>query len=74
MGDTSLIREGHEVRRTKRIISVPVGTAVIGRVVDPLGQPLDGKGPIEAKEYYPIERIAPGVVARQPVKEPMQTA
>ncbi|MHB8799079.1 MAG: F0F1 ATP synthase subunit alpha [Thermoanaerobaculia bacterium] len=73
MGDTSLIREGHEVRRTKRIISVPVGTAVIGRVVDPLGQPLDGKGPIEAKEYYPIERIAPGVVARQPVKEPMQT-
>ncbi len=73
MGDTALVREGHEVRRTKRIISVPVGTAVIGRVVDPLGQPLDGKGPIEAKEFYPIERIAPGVVARQPVKEPMQT-
>ena len=73
MGDTALIREGHEVRRTRRIISVPVGPAVVGRVVDPLGQPLDGKGPIEAKEYYPIERIAPGVVARQPVKEPMQT-
>ena len=73
MGDTSKIREGHEVRRTKRIISVPVGPAVIGRVVDPLGQPLDGKGPIEAKEFYPNERIAPGVVDRQPVKEPMQT-
>lgn len=73
MGETQLVREGDQVRRTKRIIQVPVGPALVGRVVDPLGQPLDGKGPIEAEDHYPIERIAPGVVARQPVKEPMQT-
>ncbi|NOZ79028.1 MAG: F0F1 ATP synthase subunit alpha [Acidobacteria bacterium] len=73
MGETQLVREGDQVRRTKRIIQVPVGPALVGRVVDPLGQPLDGKGPIEAGDHYPIERIAPGVVARQPVKEPMQT-
>ncbi len=73
MGETQLIREGDQVRRTKRIIQVPVGPALVGRVVDPLGQPLDGKGPIEAEDHYPVERIAPGVVARQPVKEPMQT-
>ncbi len=73
MGETQLVREGDQVRRTKRIIQVPVGPALVGRVVDPLGQPLDGKGPIEAEDHYPVERIAPGVVARQPVKEPMQT-
>ena len=65
--------EGDEVRRTGRIMSVPVGEAMIGRVVDALGKPIDGKGPIEAKGYNAIERIAPGVVDRQPVKEPMQT-
>ncbi|MBW3563912.1 MAG: F0F1 ATP synthase subunit alpha [Acidobacteria bacterium] len=73
MGETSHVREGDQVRRTGKIISVPAGPAMVGRVVDPLGQPIDGKGPIEATEQYPIERIAPGVIDRQPVKEPMQT-
>ncbi|HHQ49512.1 MAG TPA: F0F1 ATP synthase subunit alpha [Acidobacteria bacterium] len=73
MGESQLVKEGDEVRRTRRIIQVPVGPALVGRVVDPLGRPLDGKGPIEAADHYPVERIAPGVVARQPVKEPMQT-
>ncbi len=73
MGESQLVREGDEVRRTRRIIQVPVGPALVGRVVDPLGRPLDGKGPIQAEDHYPVERIAPGVVQRQPVKEPMQT-
>jgi F-type H+-transporting ATPase subunit alpha len=73
LGDFSGIKEGDEVRRTGRIMSVPVGEAMVGRVVDALGNPIDGKGPIEAKAYNAIERIAPGVVDRQPVKEPMQT-
>jgi F-type H+-transporting ATPase subunit alpha len=73
LGDTDKIRERDEVRRTRRIVSVPVGEALIGRVVDALGRPLDGKGPIAAKEYGPIERIAPGVVERQPVREPLET-
>ncbi|HTM15024.1 MAG TPA: F0F1 ATP synthase subunit alpha [Bryobacteraceae bacterium] len=73
LGEASGIMEGDEVRRTGRIMSVPVGEAMIGRVVDALGKPIDGKGPIEAKGYNAIERIAPGVVDRQPVKEPMQT-
>jgi F-type H+-transporting ATPase subunit alpha len=73
LGDYSGIKEGDEVRRTGRIMSVPVGEAMIGRVVDALGNPIDGKGPIEAKAYNAIERLAPGVVDRQPVKEPMQT-
>jgi len=72
-GETHLIREGDEVKRTRRIMSVPVGEALIGRVVDALGQPIDGKGPIATKEFSPIERIAPGVVERQPVREPVQT-
>jgi F-type H+-transporting ATPase subunit alpha len=61
------------VRRTGRIMSVPVGEAMVGRVVNALGQPIDGKGPIETKEFYGTERLAPGVVDRQPVREPMQT-
>jgi F-type H+-transporting ATPase subunit alpha len=73
MGDTRRVEEGDQVRRTGRIIEVPVGPALVGRVVDPLGRPLDEKGPIEAAEHYPVERIAPGVVDRQPVREPMQT-
>ncbi len=73
LGEYSGIKEGDEVRRTNRIMSVPVGEAMIGRVVDALGNPIDGKGPIEAKGYNAIERLAPGVVDRQPVKEPMQT-
>jgi F-type H+/Na+-transporting ATPase subunit alpha len=72
-GDYEKIKEGDQVRRTKRIMSVPVGEALIGRVVDPLGRPLDGKGPIDTSAYNPIEKIAPGVMERQPVREPMQT-
>ncbi|MBI4841044.1 MAG: F0F1 ATP synthase subunit alpha [candidate division NC10 bacterium] len=73
LGDDTLIKEGDQVKRTGRITSVPVGEAVIGRVVNALGQPVDGKGPIEATEFRPIERFAPGVVDRRPVKEPLQT-
>src|SRR5579864_1027543 len=73
LGDYSDIKEGAEVRRTGRIMSIPVGEAMIGRVVDALGQPIDGKGPIDTKSYNQIERLAPGVVDRQPVKEPLQT-
>ena len=73
LGESRLIREGDEVRRTGRIISVPVGDELLGRVVDALGQPLDGKGPINASRFEAIERIAPGVVDRQPVREPLQT-
>jgi F-type H+-transporting ATPase subunit alpha len=73
LGEFSGIKEGDEVRRTGRIMSVPVGDAMVGRVVNALGQPIDGKGPIETKEFYAIERLAPGVVDRQPVREPMQT-
>ena len=73
LGETDLIKEGDEVKRTKRIMSVPVGDAVVGRVVNPLGLPIDGKGPIKTTTYNPIERIAPGVVDRKPVKEPLQT-
>src|SRR6185436_17152201 len=58
---------------TGKIMQVPVGDALIGRVVDPLGRPLDGKGPIASTEFYPLERVAPGVVDREPVKEPLQT-
>jgi F-type H+/Na+-transporting ATPase subunit alpha len=73
LGEYAGIKEGDEVRRTGRIMSVPVGEGMIGRVVDALGKPIDGKGPIEAKAYNTVERIAPGVVDRQPVKEPLQT-
>jgi F-type H+-transporting ATPase subunit alpha len=73
LGDYTEIREGDTVKRTERIMSVPVGEAMIGRVVDPLGQPLDGKGPIQAQQRNPLERIAPGVVDRQPVRQPVQT-
>ena len=73
LGESHMIKEGDVVKRTHRIISVPVGQALIGRVVDPLGQPLDGKGPILTDTFLPVERIAPGVVDRQPVREPLQT-
>ena len=73
LGDFKAIKEGDVVKRTRRIISVPVGEEMLGRVVNALGQPIDGKGPIQTKQFLPIERIAPGVVDRQPVKEPMQT-
>ncbi len=73
MGDYTNIREGDLVRRTGRIVSVPVGDALLGRVVDALGRPIDGKGPIRTDKYRPIERIAPGVVVRQNVDTPVQT-
>jgi F-type H+-transporting ATPase subunit alpha len=73
LGDYTQIREGDTVKRTNRIMSVPVGEGMIGRVVDPLGQPLDGKGPVQTDQRNPLERIAPGVVDRQPVREPVQT-
>jgi F-type H+-transporting ATPase subunit alpha len=73
LGEYSNIKEGDEVRRTGRIMSIGVGEAMVGRVVDALGRPIDGKGPIETKAFSQIERIAPGVVDRQPVKEPLQT-
>ena len=73
MGEVHLVAEGDEAKRTKRILDIPVGPGLVGRVVDPLGRPLDGKGPIDSTERNPLERTAPGVVARQPVKEPMQT-
>ncbi len=73
LGEFKEIKEGDLVKRTGRIISVPVGDEMLGRVVNALGQPLDGKGPIVTKQFSPIERLAPGVVDRQPVKEPLQT-
>jgi F-type H+/Na+-transporting ATPase subunit alpha len=73
LGEFTELKEGDTVKRTSRIISVPVGEELIGRVVNALGQPIDGKGPIGAKESREIERLAPGVVDRSPVKEPMQT-
>src|SRR5947209_8820316 len=73
LGEYSHIREGEEVRRTGKIMSIPVGEALVGRVVDALGRPIDGKGPIASVRLNPIERIAPGVIDRQPVKQPMQT-
>ena len=73
LGDYKEIKEGDPVKRTARIISVPVGDEMLGRVVNALGQPIDGKGPIQTKQFLPIERLAPGVVDRQPVKEPLQT-
>jgi F-type H+/Na+-transporting ATPase subunit alpha len=73
LGEYQVIREGDQVKRTGRIMSVPVGPAMVGRVVNPLGIPIDGKGPIAAAATYPIERLAPGVIDRKPVKEPIQT-
>jgi F-type H+-transporting ATPase subunit alpha len=73
LGEASSIKEGDVVRRSGKIMSVPVGPGLVGRVVSPLGIPLDGKGPIQAAEYYPIERLAPGVIDRMPVKMPLQT-
>jgi F-type H+-transporting ATPase subunit alpha len=72
-GEWQHVSEGEPVRRTGRVASVPVGEALLGRVVDPLGHPLDGQGPIETSEFRPLEFKAPGVIARQPVKEPLQT-
>jgi F-type H+-transporting ATPase subunit alpha len=73
LGDYTEIREGDQVRRTRRIMEVPVGDAMVGRVVNALAQPIDGKGVISTDQRSPVERLAPGVVDRQPVKEPLQT-
>ena len=73
LGEDTLIKEGDPVRRTGKVIQVPAGDALLGRVVDPLGNPLDGRGPIQAAEFRPVEFKAPGVVQRQPVTEPLQT-
>jgi F-type H+-transporting ATPase subunit alpha len=73
LGEYTAIQEGETVKRTRAIMSAPVGDALVGRVVNPLGTPLDGKGPIATDQRSPIERIAPGVVDRQPVREPLQT-
>src|SRR6184192_2487469 len=72
-GEWEHVKEGEPVRRTGRVASVPVGEALLGRVVDPLGRPLDGAGPIKTDQTRPLEFKAPGVVDRQPVKEPLQT-
>jgi len=73
MGEDSLVKEGDVVRRTGRVLDVPVGDELIGRVVSPLGAPLDGKGPVKASASRPMEVVAPGIVERQPVKVPLQT-
>ncbi|MDO4566968.1 MAG: F0F1 ATP synthase subunit alpha, partial [Oscillospiraceae bacterium] len=73
LGDDSSIKEGDTVKRTGRVVSVPVGEGLIGRVVDALGAPIDGKGPIESSEYRPVESPAPGIIAREPVNVPLQT-
>ncbi|HOM28164.1 MAG TPA: F0F1 ATP synthase subunit alpha [Deltaproteobacteria bacterium] len=72
-GESTGIKEGDQVRRTKRIVQIPVGKGMLGRVVNAIGQPIDGKGPIEAEEYRTVDIKAPGIVKRQPVKEPLQT-
>src|SRR5262245_8571060 len=72
-GNFQAIKEGDIVKRTGRIMEVPVGDALVGRVVDSLGNPVDDRGPIITDSYNPVERIAPGVIDRQPVKEPLQT-
>ncbi len=73
LGDYSNVKEGDQVKRTGRIMSIPVGDAMVGRVVNALGEPIDAKGPIATTDRIPLERLAPGVVDRQPVKQPLQT-
>ena len=73
LGSDEIIREGDMVKRTRRIVEVPVGDALLGRVVNSLGQPLDGKGPIDSNRFREVERIAPGIITREPVFEPLQT-
>src|SRR5512147_650951 len=73
LGDYLQLKEGDEVRRTARVLDVPVGPELVGRVVDALGNPIDGKGPLNAKHTRKVESPAPGIIVRQPVKEPLQT-
>lgn len=73
LGDYTQLQEGDEVRTTGKLLQVPVGKALLGRVVNTLGEPLDGKGPIESELFYPVEKIAPGIIRRSPVRQPVQT-
>ncbi|MDI1249812.1 MAG: F0F1 ATP synthase subunit alpha [Lacunisphaera sp.] len=73
LGDVSSLKEGDEVQTTGKLLSVPVGRALLGRVVDALGRPVDGKGPIDSKEFYPVEKIAPGIIVRKSVSQPVFT-
>ena len=73
LGDVSQLKEGDEVQTTGKLLSVPVGRALLGRVVDALGRPVDGKGPIDSKEFYPVEKIAPGIMVRKSVNQPLFT-
>ena len=73
LGEYTALKEGDKVKRTKRILEVPVGEAVVGRVVNPLGEAIDGKGAIKSKDHYPVEKIAPGVITRQSVFQPLET-
>jgi F-type H+-transporting ATPase subunit alpha len=73
LGDVSQLKEGDEVQTTGKLLSVPVGKALLGRVVDALGRPVDGKGPIDSKEFYPVEKIAPGIMVRKSVNQPLFT-
>ena len=72
-GDYLVLREGDEVRRTGRVLEVPVGSGLVGRVVDALGRPVDGLGPIQGTKTRKVDIVAPGIIKRQPVKEPLQT-
>src|SRR5207249_8846472 len=73
LGDYTGVREGQEVRTTGRLLQVPVGKGLLGRVVNTLGQPVDGKGPVKNETAYPVEKIAPGIIKRRPVSQPVQT-
>src|SRR5213082_1362199 len=73
LGESTKVAEGDEVRTTGKLLQVPVGKALLGRVVNALGQPLDGKGPIQAEAAYPVENIAPGIIRRRSVSQPVQT-
>src|SRR6267142_1822049 len=73
LGDYTQLEEGDEVRTTGKLLQVPVGKNLLGRVVNTLGEPLDGKGPIESNVFYPVEKLAPGIIRRSPVRQPVQT-
>src|SRR5258706_8781027 len=73
LGDYTILEEGGEVRATGKLLQVPVGKGLLGRVVNVLGEPIDGKGPIKESAFYPVEKIAPGIIRRRPVSQPVQT-
>src|SRR5512136_397453 len=73
LGDYTQLQEGDEVRTTGKLLQVPVGKGLLGRVVNTLGEPLDGKGPVASDVFYPVEKIAPGIIRRSPVRQPVQT-